>query len=204
MACEGTCKKCNSKSDGVKIQTIRYNTVGYYPDDIVEIGVTVKNENFLLSSNTCLCLIDESGTSLGIIYRELNAGEIWSPSFPTFTMGSVNRNLHISVISGFLADFVDCTDYRNFPVKSIASPGRGWSCNPQTRSCYEDSASTKTYDQCDRECRGSGNGGGGDIIGCDPACSGDSVCLLGSCIKRNDIFIFGVGILAFMYLSKKG
>lgn len=111
-----------------------------------------------------------------------------------------NLNLRVSVSAFNFMDIPQtmvCQDYWDIVIRGKDPSGTRYDCVDDKCKAVTDGRFAGS--DCDNTC---GAGGGGGITGCDPECGKESVCLLGTCVKRNDIFIIGAGILAFVYFSK--
>lgn len=204
MACEQTCQVCNSTGSG-EVTITSYSTGGttsYLGSDYITISGVIKSNNYVLPVDACVCLFSDGAVLETLYFDNISA---LNPSrnfaFTSFVMGSVNRRMHISVISGTGLPIVGgyvCTAYRNFELTVKVPPGEGYRCNQTTKLCEPDTSSTVPKQTCEDACSGTSGGGG-----CIPACSKDSMCLFGMCVKKNDLLIGGVAILAFMYVSKQ-
>lgn len=143
-----------------------------------------------LGGTAKICLYDRNTSEL-YDSKEFNVGNGQQVVFSlAFTMPDNNVNLRLSlggvnIIFGFM-----CQDYQDISIHKIV-PGATYSCNSSTKTCYEDSNSKLTWNQCYTACVGGGGGA------CDPA---KDMNIMGTCVPKQVVF-FGF-VLAAIYMFK--
>lgn len=130
-----------------------------------------------------------------------------------FTVRAINRDMKFNV-SGINVGLIwdSCDQFELFTVYAAGPPPPPpvyYCCNPTTQKCEEGASCTDTLAQCQAKgCSapppppppGNGNGNGGCTSSTD--CPTDSMCIFGSCQKRNDVYLAGAIIAGFVILSR--
>lgn len=198
MVCDPYCITCNA-TGGKFIITGLNQPSPASAGDLVTVSFSVTlNCTVCINNAFLVCLHDTNGVC------QDSTGGIWFPSGSNqvniqlqYIQPTTNFNGRLSVIGKELLGDT-CYDSKTFTVTTIAPPGQGYSCNQSTHTCYPNPQSTTTYDQCAAVCSGGGGGGFGT---CNPACSADNMCVIGTCVPKPLVFI---GIAGLLYLMISG
>lgn len=205
MACDVNCpsQPCN-RTGG------QYVITGFSPPQSANAGdlVTI---NFAVSLNCgplgCInysfvvCLFDSNGACLSSSSPQQFPSLTTSiPMSLSYTQPTADFHGNLSLIGQELLGN-NCYDSHIFTVKTNAPPGQGWSCDSVSKTCYSDSNSTTTYDQCRVAC--AGGGGGGTFGTCNPPCPSSDMCVLGMCLPK-PLVLVGLAGLVFLMMSRGG